>query len=100
MADKVRSISDAAKAAGVPPYIKMEELANLGPVVYNSAFGASRTAPDGNATNGFVVNVTADSGQHYECFIGAEILVRLLSQVEFPFRAGLAKEGRAWTFTD
>lgn len=96
----VKSFSQAAKDAGLPPYIKMEALAALGRVTYLSAYGASRTAPDGTASDGFVVTVEDSKGQKYECFIGAEVLTKALGQIEFPFAASLGKEGRSWVFND
>ena len=98
--NEVKSFSAARDAADIPPYIKMEALAELGTVTYHSVFGAQRTSPDGNKTDGFVVTVEDSKGKRYECFVGAEILVRTLSQIEFPFKASLTKEGRSWVFTD
>lgn len=96
----VKSFSQAAKDAGIPPYIKMEQLAALGRVTYLNAHGASRTAPDGTNSDGFVVTVEASDGRRYEAFIGAEILTRVIGQIELPFSAALTKEGRSWVFVD
>lgn len=98
---KTRSFSDAAKEAGIPPYIKMDALAALGLVTYEAAYADSRTVPGENTeTEGFVVTVLDEKGQRYECFIGAQVLVKALSRIEFPFKARLGKEGRSWVFQD
>lgn len=101
MANKVRSLSDALAAAGVPRQVSREFISSLGTVTWLSATAAQARNPQtGDMGDGMMVEIEDDAGNRYTSFVGNVALLRILGAVEFPFRASIVKNGRTWVFAD
>ncbi len=101
MSNKVPSLSDRRKEAGVPIHISREELSSLGVVTFINKEPATATVPQtGETGEGYLVTVEDDNGNKYTTFIGNQILMRDLDMIQMPFRARIIKRGRAWVFSE
>jgi hypothetical protein len=94
-------LSKRLEEAGVPRQVDREFIATLGEVTWLRADAAEARNPQtGELGDGMMVLIQADNGKQYTSFVGNVALLRILGQVDFPFRAAIVKKGRTWAFTE
>lgn len=99
--NNIRSLADAAAAAGVPKKLSREQIAELGIVNWmHAAPTQARNPQTGEMGDGFFVTIADDNGEEFQSFIGNIALGNILARVDLPFRAGIKKSGRTWVFYD
>lgn len=108
--DTIKTLDETKSALGMPVHISMEELADMGELVYlaadyvarvaNPGYDASKPVDEENRpfSDGWYVTVgDPDTMKVYGCFIGGVALKRDIGGVvaanAFPFRASLTRNG-------
>lgn len=106
---KVKSRSEARRAADLPVRAKTADLAKMGTLAFLSAEAAQARNPQtGEMGDGMNVIVQDSDGRKFVAFIGGVALVRELTEMAeadaFPFTARIVRDGEGpghpWTFAD